>query len=393
MGGRKRKIAVYTGNRSDYGLQYPILKAIAADPRLDYFLLVSGAHLKADFGHTLEEIVADGFKVYAQAHIDMPEDSLFATAQAIGSGVLSVSQILAELHPDFLLVYGDRFESFAALIAGTQMGIPTAHVEGGDYTEGGALDDSVRHAMTKLAHLHFTTNEQATSRVLGLGEEPWRVYTVGLPVLDLVAAGNFASPQEVYTRYHLDPGRPVLIYTQHPVATEFDQALDQVRPSLAALESAAREWECQVLITYPSDDAGGQRMRIEIEAFASKCPDFVQLQASLGRYYYHGVLNIASACVGNSSSGIKETPIFHLPCINIGDRQKGRLRSTNILDVGYDADEIKAAIRTCLFDQTFRGMVKQCPNPYGTGDAGKRIAETLATIEITPSLIQKRMTY
>src|SRR5262249_40259884 len=172
----KRVIAVFTGNRAEYGLQYPILRAIAANDRLDYRLIVSGAHLDPQFGRTLDEIRADGITVHAEVKIDMEADTLTATARAIGSGVVSMSQALEKIRPDMLVVYADRFEGFAAIIAGTQMNVPTAHVEGGDLTEGGALDDSVRHAMTKLAHLHFTTNAQATNRILAMGEEPWRVH-------------------------------------------------------------------------------------------------------------------------------------------------------------------------------------------------------------------------
>ena len=393
MNSHRRKIAVFTGNRAEYGLQYPILQAIDADPRLDYFLLVSGAHLKEDFGQTLQEIQADGFEIYAQIKIGMAEDRLFATAQAIGSGILNLSHVLDELRPDFLVVYADRFEGFAAVIAGTQMGIPTAHIEGGDYTEGGALDDSVRHAMTKLSHLHFTTNEQAAERVRRLGEESWRVFNVGFPVLDLVAAGHYASPQEVYRRFNLDPDRPILIFTQHSVATEFDEATEQVRSSLAALVEAGTKWDCQVITTYPNDDAGGRRIMREIENLAAKELPFIQVHRSLGRYYYHGVLNIASACLGNSSSGIKETPAFHCPCVNIGARQQGRLRGNNVIDTGYDRAEIREAIRRCLFDEVFRQQVKNCENPYGAGNVGRRIADTLATIPINSRLIQKKMAY
>jgi UDP-hydrolysing UDP-N-acetyl-D-glucosamine 2-epimerase len=389
----KRRIAIFTGNRAEYGLQYPIIKAIAADPRLDHSLLVSGAHLKQQFGRTLAEIEADGFRMHAEVQIDMPEDTLVSTAQAIGSGVINVSRALADLKPDFFVVYADRFESFAAMIAGTQMGIPTAHIEGGDYTEGGALDDSVRHAMTKLAHLHFTTNAQAAKRVLDLGEEPWRVFDVGFPALDLVKAGLYAQPDEVYERYHLDRDRPVLLFTQHSVTTEFEQAAAQVQPSLVALAEAGREWGCQIVLTYPNDDAGGRRIVAELEKFVAEHGAFAQLHQNLGRFYYHGVLNIADACIGNSSSGIKETPAFHCPCIDIGSRQRGRLRATNVLDVGYDTPAIKEAIRRCLFDTSFKTSVDNVQNPYGAGNAGPRIAETLATIEITPHLIQKRMTY
>lgn len=390
---RRRKLAIFTGNRAEYGLQHPILSAIALHPELEYYLLVSGAHLKEDFGRTVHEIRADGFQIHAQVEMDMPEDSLFATAQAIGSGIISLSRILASLQPDFLVVYADRFESFAAVIAGSQMGCPVAHIEGGDYTEGGALDDSVRHAMTKLSHLHFTTNEKAAERVRRLGEEPWRVYNVGLPILDLVAAGCYASPDEVYRRFNLRRDRPVLVFTQHSVTTEYEQASQQVRPSLEALAEAVDEWGCQVLITYPNDDAGGRRIITEIESFdKGRCPE-VQVHRSLGRFYYHGILNVAAACLGNSSSGIKETPAFHCPCINIGRRQQGRLRGNNVLDADYDRGQVKEAIWRCLFDSEWQHQVQTCENPYGAGDAGRRIAEVLAAIPITPGLIQKKMTY
>ena len=389
----QRKIAVFSGNRAEYGLQFSILKAIAKHPRLEYYLLVSGAHLKEDFGRTLREIEEDGFRIFEQVKIDMPEDSLFATAQAIGSGVVDLSRILARLRPDFLVVYADRFEGFAAVIAGTQMGIPTVHIEGGDYTEGGALDDSVRHAMTKLCHLHFTTNQHAAERVLRLGEEPWRVFNVGFPALDLIAEGNYAKPSEVYERFRLDPERPILIFTHHSVATEFDRAAEQVRPGLEAMEEVGAEWECQILITYPNDDAGGRRIMAELSRLEAKHVPFIQVHQSLGRFFYHGILNVAAACVGNSSSGIKETPAFHCPTVNVGRRQQGRLRGDNILDVDYDKEHIKKAIGKCLFDREFQKQVQTCENPYGVGNAGPRIAEVLATTPITPELVQKKMTY
>jgi UDP-hydrolysing UDP-N-acetyl-D-glucosamine 2-epimerase len=389
----RRRIALFTGNRAEYGLQYPILKAVAADERLEYALLVSGAHLKEDFGRTVDEIVRDGFRIHAEVRIDMAEDDLGATARAIGSGILSLSPILAELRPDVMVVYADRFEGFSALVTSTQMGIATAHIEGGDYTEGGALDDSVRHAMTKLAHLHFTTNEEAAERVRRLGEEPWRVHNVGSPALDLVAAGRYAARDDVYRKYGLDPSRPILVFTQHSVATEHERAVDQVRPALAALEQAGRRWGCQVILTYPNDDAGGRRIAAELEAFAARGLPFVQLHRSLGRFYYHGVLAVAAAYVGNSSSGIKETPAFRCPVVNVGSRQRGRLRAQNVVDVGYDTGEIVEGIRRCLEDQELLQTVRSCPNPYGAGNAGSRIAEVLATVPLDARLIQKKMTF
>ena len=193
----------------------------------------------------------------------MGEDTLYGTAQAIGSGVQSMGKALAEIKPDMLVVYADRFEGFAAVIAGTQMNVPTAHVEGGDLTEGDALDDSVRHAMSKLAHLHFTTNQQASNRVMGMGEEAWRVHTVGFPAIDLIQDNIFAKPEELVEKYKLDLSRPVMVFTQHSVTTEFDKAVEQVRPVLEGLRKLGDEG-VQILLTYPNNDAGGMRIIVGI---------------------------------------------------------------------------------------------------------------------------------
>lgn len=392
----KRKIAIFTGNRAEYGLQYPILKAIAAHPGFEYFLLASGAHLQEDFGYTLKEIEKDGFQVYAEIKLTMEEDTLFSTAQAIGSGILSLSVVLDGIRPDFLVVYADRFEGFAAVVAGTQMNIPTAHIEGGDITEGGALDDSVRHAMTKLAHLHFTTNEQAAERVLRMGEEPWRVYNVGFPVIDLIKAGNYATPEEVQKKYGIVPDKPIILFTQHSVTTEFEKASEQVKPSLEAMRVLAAKGY-QVVVTYPNNDAGGKRIIKEIEKLKQENLDNIYIYKSLGRYYYHGILNLCGrgkgVCAGNSSSGIKETPAFGCPNVNIGSRQQGRLRADNVIDVDYDKDRIIEACIKAVNDDVFRRRCRECHNPYGTGEAGRKIAEVLAAIEIGPGLFQKKMTY
>lgn len=393
----KRTIAIFTGNRAEYGLQYPILRAVDKHPDLDYRLLVSGAHLDPNFGRTLDEIRADGFHIDAEVKIEMDAGSLFATAQAIGSGILAISHVLAELKPDMMVVYADRFEGLAAVTAASQMNIPTAHIEGGDLTEGGALDDSVRHAMTKLSHLHFTTNQQATNRILAMGEESWRVHTVGFPAIDLISEGRFAQPEEVCQRLDLDLAKPVVLFTQHSVTTEFDHAAEQLAPSLAAMMDLAAEG-VQVILTYPNNDAGGQAIIHELEAFSARVLSNIQLHRSLGRHLYHGVLALARdpamrvACVGNSSSGIKETPAFGCPTVNIGSRQEGRLRGDNVLDVGYDASEIDAAVRRALFDGEFRNVCRDADNPYYLGDAGVKIASVLAQVSLDQALTRKRMT-
>jgi len=391
----RRRIAVFTGNRAEYGLQYPILKAIVADPRLDYLLLAGGAHLETNFGKTVAEIESDGFTVHRQVEMRMQLDSLFATAQAIGTGILSLSKILDDLRPDFVVVYADRYEAFAAMITATQMGIPTAHVEGGDYTEGGALDDSVRHAMTKLAHLHFATNEQAADRIRRLGEEPWRVFNVGQPALDMIASGLFASPDEVTASLGLDASRPIVLFCQHSVTTESDAAREQVRPSLEALRGLARDGY-QIVATFPNNDAGGRSIVEELDSLQGT--EGIQIYKSLGRYRFHGLLNLIGrhgrgSFAGNSSAGIKETPVFGCPAVNIGSRQQGRLRGSNVLDVPYDALAIREAIVRCAEDDAFREHCRKAENPYGAGNAGPRIAEVLATIPLDSRLLQKKMTY
>ena len=389
-----RTVAVFTGNRSEYGLLYPVLRAIEAHPQLDYRLIVGASHLEGDFGATQAEIEKDGFTIHGRVAMPLGADTLRATAAAIGHGVLGLSDVLAELRPDCLVLYGDRYESFAAMIAATQMGIPVAHIEGGDYTEGGALDDSVRHAMTKLAHLHFTTNAAAAERVLKLGEEAWRVCNVGLPALDMIVAGQHADVEELRA-FGIDAERPVILFCQHSVSTEPDSAVDQLMPSLAALQTLAGEG-CQVILTYPNSDAGGRRMIEVIERWPAA--ENIRVVRSLGRHRFHGVLHLIGrvgrgALVGNSSAGIKETPVFGCPTVNIGTRQRGRLRSGNVLEVGYDAGEIVGAIRRCIDDEAFRAVCRACENPYGDGRAGTRIAETLSTLDTGTSLLQKKMTY
>ncbi|MFC1498522.1 UDP-N-acetylglucosamine 2-epimerase [Verrucomicrobiota bacterium] len=393
----KRKIAIFTGNRAEYGLQYPIVKAVANHPDLEYYLLVSGAHLQEDFGYTLEEINKDGFEVYKEVEIKMEKDNLFSTVQAIGSCVLSLSGILDELRPDFHVVYADRFEGFAAVISSTQMGIPTAHIEGGDITEGGALDDSVRHAMTKLAHLHFTTNEEAAERIRKMGEESWRVHNVGFPAIDLIQEQNYATADELVDKYGLDLNRPIILFTQHSVATEHDSALAQLAPSIEAMKILAGEGY-QVILTFPNNDAGGKRIIGFLKDIDKQGLSNIQVHASLGRYNYHGILNVSvnggnGVCVGNSSSGIKETPAFGCPCVNIGSRQQGRLRADNVIDVDYAAAEIIKACRKSIKDEGFRRVCRECVNPYGNGDAGVKIAKVLAETEISQKLVQKRMVY
>jgi UDP-N-acetylglucosamine 2-epimerase (non-hydrolysing)/GDP/UDP-N,N'-diacetylbacillosamine 2-epimerase (hydrolysing) len=310
--------------------------------------------------------------------------------------VLSISRELAKIRPDIMVVYADRFEGFAAVIASSQMNIPTAHIEGGDLTEGGALDDSVRHAMTKLSHLHFTTNIQATNRILAMGEEPWRVHTVGFPAIDLISEGRFAKPGEVKEKLGLDLTRPIVLFTQHSVTTEFDQAADQAAPSLEAMVQLAKKGT-QVILTYPNNDAGGLAIIEALEKLNSRTLDNIQVHRSLGRHLYHGVLALARddsvriACAGNSSSGLKETPAFGCPTVNIGSRQDGRLRGDNVIDADYDVVSVYDAVNRCLFDDDFRKQCRIADNPYYLGDAGIKIAQVLSEVPLDQRSEERRV--
>jgi UDP-hydrolysing UDP-N-acetyl-D-glucosamine 2-epimerase len=394
---KKRRIAVFTGNRAEYGLLYPLIRILNERDDIDFHLLVSGAHLDRNFGGTLSEIEKDGFKISSEIAINLSEDSLTATARAIGGGILSMVDALSKIRPDILVVYADRFEGFAAVIAGSQMGIPVAHIEGGDVTEGGALDDSVRHAMTKLSHLHFTTNIGATNRILAMGEEPWRVHTVGFVDLDLIELGRLTKPAELAARYGIDLARPIAVFTQHSVALEVDQAAAQVKPSLAAMEQLAAKG-VQVIVTYPNNDAGGRAIIAEIEAWKARglSPN-IQVHSSLGQPNYHGFLALGHdpqyriVCVGNSSSGIKETPAFGCPAVNIGSRQDGRLRAENAIDTPYETEAIYRAIDRCLLDDKFRELARTVKNPYGSGNVGQKILDVLVGVELGPVLLRKRM--
>lgn len=391
-----RKIAIFTGNRAEYGLQFPILRAVKKHPDLEHKLLVSGAHLDKNFGKTLQEIRSDGFEIDAEIKIEMDAKTLFATAQAIGSGILEISKVLADMKPDIMVVYADRFEGLAAVIASSQMNIPTAHIEGGDITEGGALDDSVRHAMTKLSHIHFTTNQEASNRILGLGEEEWRVHTVGFPAIDLISENNFATKDEIVSELDLDLNKPIILFTQHSVTTEFDQSVDQINPCLEGLTKLSNE-DIQIIITYPNNDAGGKQIIQRINEFSESSNSNIQVHRSLGRYLYHGILSLSEqgvrvACVGNSSSGLKETPAFSCPTVNIGSRQDGRLRGVNVIDCNYSSLELQKAIKRCLFDDDFKELCRQGDNPYWMGDAGPKIAKVLAELDLNQDLIRKKMT-
>lgn len=396
---KKRKIAVFTGNRAEFSMLSPIIQGLKNDDRLDYILIVSGAHLYENYGNSLKEIESEGFEI----HFTLPLENKggtneLSTTKTIGEVVLKLSELLSNLEIDLMLVASDRYESFAACIAATQLNIPTAHFEGGDITQGGALDDSLRHAMTKLSHFHLTTNQEAADRVIKMGEEEYRVKNVGFPGIDSVASGNFMNENQVVEDLKLDLSKPVILFTQHSITLYPERAQQQIAPALAALKDIQKELNAQIIITYPNNDAGGQLIINEIEKIKAEKLDGFQFHQHLGRSRYYGLLNVLGnkcrgVCVGNSSSGIKETPIFNCPSIIIGTRQDGRLRGENVITVDYQQNSIKNAIIKCLTDDSFRLKCKNVINPYGSGNSGKIIADFLSEVNLGDKTLNKQMTY
>ncbi len=380
-----KRIGIFTGSRSEYGLLVPVMRAVEAHEDLELLVISSDP----DPG-------TPEFPIAAHAPITRADEAPSSTPRAMGQGVLDLTEVLDGLALDALVIYGDRFEAFAAMIAATQRGLATAHIEGGDLTQGGTLDDVVRHAMSKLAHLHFPTNDDAANRLRAMGEEDWRITTAGFPPIDLIRAGDFAPLNDIIMEFGLDPRiyGSLVLFTLHPISTSPGKAEAEIAACTAALARAERELNARIMLTYPNGDVGSEAIIAALEAFKADHPDAI-LKKTLGRHRYHGVLNFCGVnngvCVGNSSSGLKETPAFHCPAVDIGPRQSGRLRGANVLHVPCEEDAIFAAIRTALTDENFRERVRNAPNPYGQGNAGPTIARVLAETNLSaPSLIQKQ---
>jgi UDP-hydrolysing UDP-N-acetyl-D-glucosamine 2-epimerase len=380
-----RKIAVITGTRAEYGIFKSVLREIEADPKLSLSLVVIGMHLSAEFGYTVKEIEEDGFKIEAKINVLHSEDTGAAMSKSVGRCMVKTANALEKIKPDILLILGDRSEMLVGAVSATYMGIPIAHIHGGDIS--GNVDEPVRHAITKLAHIHLAATKESADRIIKMGEEPWRVHVVGAPGLDLILNEKMPEPRQISKKYGLDLSKPVLLVVQHSVVTEADDAPNQIRETLDAIVELGH----QTILIYPNADAGGRRM-IEVIKEYEKYP-FIKTFRSLLHKEYLGLMKFASVMVGNSSSGIIEAPSFHLPVVNIGTRQKGRQRAENVIDVDYDKEEIKMAIRKALHDEEFKEKVKNCKNPYGDGKAGMRIANILSEVKINERLLEKRMTY
>ncbi len=377
-----RTIGVVTVGRSDYGIYQPVLRAIAAHPELRLQMLVSGTHLSSEFGMTVAAIEADGFVIGDRIDMLLSSDSPEGIAKSMGLGTIGFAQAFARSRPDLLVVLGDRFDMFVAALAALPFRIPVAHIHGGELTRG-AIDDSLRHAMTKLSHLHFVSTAEYGRRVAQLGEEPWRIVVCGAPALDQVGTVPNLSPGAWTAAYGAPVDPPPLLVTFHPVTLEYEQVAHQVDELLAAVDAA----DLPAIFTQPNADTGRREVSRAIDAFVATHPRTRRID-NLGMTGYFSLMKLAAAMVGNSSSGLIEAPSFALPVVNIGTRQSGRVRSANVIDVACSRDAILDGIRRATAPG-FRASLAGIANPYGDGHAADAIVRHIATVALDERLTVK----
>ena len=379
----KRKILYITGTRADYGLMKSVLREIENHPKLELELIATGMHLMPEFGMTINEIKKDGFKIHEIA-ATYEQDNKQSMANFVGKFIQLLTDKVKKIKPDIILLLGDRAEMLAGAIVGTYLTIPVAHIHGGDISS--TVDEIVRHAITKLAHIHFPATEKSAERIIKMGEESWRVHVVGAPGLDLIVNEKLLSKEEICKNLSLDPKKPIFLVIQHPVTMEIEQAEKQMRETMEAITHLKQ----QTVVVYPNADAGGRKM-VEVIKEYEKYP-FIKLFKNIPHKEYLSLMKYAAVMIGNSSSGIVEAPSFKLPVVNIGTRQEGRERANNIIDADYDKEEIKKAIKKALSPE-FKEKVKKCKNPYGDGKTGERVANILDKIKIDNRLLQKKQVF
>jgi GDP/UDP-N,N'-diacetylbacillosamine 2-epimerase (hydrolysing) len=374
-----RTIAIVTERRADYSRYKPVLELLRRDPELDYQLTVTGISLLKEHGYDIDVIKQDGFAI--QEILPMFRENAPDTGaemiRAMGGVLIALAGTFERLRPDIILCGFDIGANFAAAVAGAHMNIPVAHIQGGELT--GSIDESLRHAMSKFAHLHFPATEASARRLIRMGENPRQIFVVGCPSLDVVLSTPLVPRSHVLAQYDLDCALPYVVILQHPVTTEAEQAGAQMIETLAGVSGLG----LQAVLVYPNNDAGAQ----QIIRLINHSP--IRVVRSLPPDGFINLVRHAAALVGNSSSGIHETPSLGVPTVNVGTRQQGRERAQNVLDVGYDRREICEALSTALYDEEFKTLVARRINPYGDGRAAERIVHVLKTVSLE-NLIQKR---
>jgi UDP-hydrolysing UDP-N-acetyl-D-glucosamine 2-epimerase len=378
----RRKIAAVTTSRADYGHLYWPLRELAQHPDVQLEVIALGAHLSPEFGATVREIVKDGFVISAKIECLLSSDSDVGMAKTIGLATLSLADTLGALRPDILLLIADRYEMLAPASVALALRIPVAHIEGGEISEG-AIDDAVRNALTKMSHIHFASTETARRRIIAMDEEEWRVHRAGAPSLDHLRRSALLDRAELEGRIQTALRKPVTVVAYHPVtiATNTVEEADAVFEALAQLPG-------QLLFCYPNADAGSRQLIERTRAFVATRED-AGVFVNLDIVTYWSLLRQADLFLGNSSSGIMETPSLALPAVNVGLRQQGRERAKNIVDAAPAAAAILAAAAVARSD-VFRASLAGMSNPYGEGRAAENITDVLTTVPLTQDLLMKR---
>ncbi|SEK49572.1 UDP-N-acetylglucosamine 2-epimerase (non-hydrolysing) [Colwellia chukchiensis] len=379
-----KKLAVFTGTRAEYSLLYWLLKFLQQDSQFDLQLYVGGTHLSAEYGNTIDEIIGDGFDVTATLDFLLPSTSPNATSKSLAMAISTSADVIATHRPDAIVILGDRYEAFGVAQAAMIAQVPIVHIHGGEITEG-AYDDAIRHAITKLSHLHFTATESYRQRVIQLGELPQHVFNVGAPGIDSIKKLSLFSRQEVRRYFDDKLDKPYFMVTYHPVTLSKGGAVNGLKNLLQAL---TRFVDHQVIITYPNADSFGQDIIQHLEHYAQQHHERVFLVKNLGHQRYLSAVKHAEAVVGNSSSGIIEAPSLKVATVNIGDRQKGRVASQSVIHCQHDTDAIVDAI-TQACSAEFKSALPTMANPYGQGGASQAIYDTLKTVN-WDNILQKR---
>ena len=383
-----KKILAVTGIRSEYFILQPVLDEIVKRNDLELKLVVTGTHLSPMYGNTYKIIENDPYDIIKLETL-LSADTLSGRSKSIGIQIMGLTDLVLREKPDWLLVLGDREESISTATVGAYMNIPIAHICGGDRVVGN-IDDSVRHAVTKLAHLHFPTTKENGERIFKMGEEPWRVHVVGNPALDSIRKQPDLSYAYINEKLgtNLSEDKPFILLIKHPLSSEISQAGEQMKVTLEAVAELGFE----TIITYPNSDAGSYDMIKVIDEFVSKY-SFVKAFKTLPRDVFVNLQRKAALLLGNSSAGILEAPFLKLPVVNVGNRQKQRQHAENILFVPHNKDAIKEAMLKAINDEDFKAICKNCDNPYGDGYSGERIARIIAETEINQQLLNKQIVY
>jgi UDP-N-acetylglucosamine 2-epimerase (non-hydrolysing)/GDP/UDP-N,N'-diacetylbacillosamine 2-epimerase (hydrolysing) len=377
-----RRIAVVSSSRADFSHLFWVLHDLEAHPVIELRTIAFGPLLSSEFGRAVDEVERSGLRIDERVECLLSSDSDVGMAKTLGVATLGFAEVLDRMRPDLLLLIADRYEMLAPASVALTLRVPVAHIEGGELSEG-AIDDAARHALTRLSHLHLTTTEAARARVLASGEEPWRVHRVGAASLDHLKRSELLGREELERRLGLQLGERCLLVGFHPLTI----ARDTLREA-EALFTALDGLEAQLLFSFPNADAGSRELAARARALCDRRAE-THLFHNLDPPTYWSLLRQVSAMLGNSSSGLMESPSLALPAVNVGQRQQGRELAANVIDVPADAEAIQEAVERAL-DPAFRAGLGDVTNPYGDGAAAERIVGILAEVPLGEKLIMKR---